>query len=127
MSHAIANVVVGYPIPRPVESFFGEYEIDPDEAGFKTFYHGSTTVPPAYAGVKTAAFDECSNPTRAELLLKLTTNDDQFVQARRHMVAAREAFADCLNEQLTLTDADRQALLDCLPTEPDVHVIWSTG
>lgn len=127
MSNAIVNVVVGYPIPRGVESFFNEYEIDPDKAGFKTFYHGNATVQPAYAGVAIGKFSECNNLSRAEVIHLLTPKDGQFAQARQHMAEAREAFADCLGEQLSLSADDRQELLASLPDEPDVHLVWSTS
>jgi len=125
MSYAICNIVCGAEIPDRVRSYLDEIGGDYQDAGFRTLYSGSGDTP-AYSGIILSKFDECNNMRAAQLIPRLTANENQMNQARQALAATRERFQELLTEEKT-SDEEKKELLDMLPRNPEVLLIWSSS
>lgn len=127
MSYAICNIVCGCEIPDRVRSYMDELADGEFAAGgFKTFYSGSGDTP-AYSGIVLSRFDECNNMRAANLIPRLTANENQMNQARQALASTREQFLELLGEDDETSDEEKKELLDSIPQEPEVLLIWSSS
>jgi hypothetical protein len=126
VSYAICNIVCGAEIPDRVRSYLDEIDGDYQDAGFKTLYSGSGDTP-AYSGIILSKFDECNNMRAAQLIPRLTANENQMNQARQALAATRERFQELLTEDEETSDEEKKELLDTLPQNPEVLLIWSSS
>jgi len=127
VSYAICNIVCGVEIPDAVRSYVDEVaDSEYTAAGFKTFYRGNGDTP-AYSGVVLSRFDECNNMRADRLIPRLTANPDQMNQARQALANTKEIFQELLGEDEETSDEEKKALLDSIPQEPDVYLIWSSS
>ena len=131
--YAICNVVCGAEMPKLIRSYLKEiliakvpleYEIE--TLGFETLYSGNG-FNSIYSGIILFKFDECSNTKAAELIPKLTANEDQINQARQALANTRKRFQEFLSKDEETSDEKKQKLLDSLPQNPEVLLIWSTS
>ena len=127
--YAICNVVCGAEMPKRIRSYLKEMlpPLEYETLGFKTLYSGNGDFNPVYSGVILFKFDECSNIKAVELIPKLTANEDQINQARQALANTRRRFQEFLSEDEETSDAKKQELLDSLPQNPEVLLIWSTS
>lgn len=100
----------------------GEYAA----GGFKTFYSGSGDIP-AYSGIVLSRFDECNNMRAAQLVPRLAANENQMNQARQALASTREQFQELLSQDDETSDEEKKELLDSIPQEPEVVLVWSSS
>lgn len=125
--YAICNIVCGTEIPDNIRSYMNEVaDGDYKAGGFKTFYSGSGDTP-AYSGIVLSRFDECSNMRASQLRERLVANPNQLDQARQALVKTKEIFQELLGEDEETSNEEKQALLNSIPQEPDIFLIWSSS
>lgn len=135
--YSICNVVLGYEIPQKVQEF-----IDNDEAfldqprGFSYFYSGSGSDP-LYAGIVIGGFSEGNSVSKAKLLELLTPTPEQIQQARESLNKTKFDFKLYLDEeyyqedvdgtQIFLSEDEKKELIDSLPIEPEIFIMWGNS
>jgi len=124
--YAICNIICGCEIPAIVREFVNEYTGDYKDAGFETFYSGSGDTP-AFSGIVISKFDECSNLRAVELIARMNATAEQIAKARQNLTKTKNLFQDYLGECEGVGDEEKQKLLDSIPQEPEVLLIWSTS
>jgi hypothetical protein len=125
--YAICNIVCGTEIPDNIRSYMNEVaDGEYTAGGFKTFYSGSGDTP-AYSGIVLSRFDECSNMRASQLRERLVANPNQLNQARQALVKTKEIFQELLGEDEETSNEEKQALLNSIPQEPDIFLIWSSS
>lgn len=124
--YSIVNIICGYKLPDKVRNYLDEIGVDYEECGFKVMYSGYDDIP-SYSGILLANFAAHNSVFAADLIKMLTPDEDKINQARVEMALTRRTFEEFLAEDEEITAEEKRELLDSIPTEPSVFLLWSTS
>lgn len=126
--YSIANIVCGCKMPNLVYSYLEEVFDVGDGYGFQCLYSGYGDIVPSYSGLIVGRLTPFDDVTAEELIKQLTVNETQMEQARCEIAKTKKTLEELiLSEDSELSEEEREALLNSIPDEPTVFILWSTS
>jgi hypothetical protein len=124
--YSICELVYGIEPSDLMREIFHEKDFEYDEVGFEERYTGSGDETPAFLGVSLFKFDETENTKFSELQENSKPSKKQEKEYRDKYKKFVQKLRDLFKEE-GVDESQVQIILDSLPKEPCVFLLWSTS